>query len=521
MRNVMIKPYRIIKLSLILSLSILATFSNAQEQTYNDAKGFMKKGYWDLWNKDVQKQIDNDIEKYRKADATVSVSNVKMGTAVNVEQISHDFVFGAHIFNYNQLGTDERNKRYEKLFGEMFNSATIAFYWKKFELEPNRPRYKEEYWDSEKFWNTIANPQSQPHWRRPSPEAVIEFCERAGIRMHGHPMIWGNRKWHHPEWLFDLAPKNEREILSQWFPKSINKDAETVSDEYKKLSEDEIEQKVPVFLGLMEGVFNKRVSELANYYGDKIHSWDVVNESATDYSKGVMLPNKKVTKSVYGIMPGDYTYNAFKVATEAFPKNVLLNINDYKNDKSYTDQTKGLLQRGMKIDILGSQMHLFNPQQGLDIAEGKDIESPNKVKEKMKILSEAGLPIHLSEITITAPGDDERGRMIQAVVARNLYRLWFSTGAMMGITWWNIVDDCGAPGEPTTSGLFDRNMDAKPAYFALNDLINSEWKTKLKASVKNNEIKFRGFKGKYRLTWKDSEGNSLEKIIDLKQDSKF
>ena len=149
----------------------------------------------------------------------------------------------------------------------------------------------------------------------------------------------------------------------------------------------------------------------------------------------------------------------------------------------------------MKIDILGSQMHLFNPKQCLDIAEGQDIESPTKVIERMKVLSAANLPIHLSEITITAPNDDELGRKIQAVVARNLYRLWFSTEKMMGITWWNVVDDCGAPGEPTTSGLFTRNMEPKPAYFALNDLIHGEWKTTLNAAVQQDKIKFRGFKG--------------------------
>src|SRR3546814_15306244 len=89
----------------------------------------------------------------------------------------------------------------------------------------------------------------------------------------------------------------------------------------------------------------------------------------------------------------------------------------------------------------------------------------------MATLSEAGLPIHLSEITITAPGDDEQGRQIQAVITRNLYRLWFSVEKMMGITWWNIVDDCGAPGEPATSGLFTRNMEPKPSYGALDQQI--------------------------------------------------
>ena len=93
---------------------------------------------------------------------------------------------------------------------------------------------------------------------------------------------------------------------------------------------------------------------------------------------------------------------------------------------------------------------------------------------------------------------------MQAIVARNLYRLWFSLKPMMGITWWNVVDDCGAPGEPSVSGLFTRQMQPKPAYFALDKLINHEWRTNLKVTVSpDGKVKFRGFKGRYRLTWKE------------------
>lgn len=93
------------------------------------------------------------------------------------------------------------------------------------------------------------------------------------------------------------------------------------------------------------------------------------------------------------------------------------------------------------------------------------------------------------------------------MISRNLYRLWFSLKPMMGITWWNVVDDCGAPGEPSVSGLFRRNMEPKQSYYALNDLIHSEWKTDLSVRAgKGGEIAFRGFRGSYRLTWENSAG---------------
>jgi hypothetical protein len=125
----------------------------------------------------------------------------------------------------------------------------------------------------------------------------------------------------------------------------------------------------------------------------------------------------------------------------------------------------------------------------------------------MDRLGSTGLPIHLSEITITAPNNDERGQKIQAIIARNLYRLWFSIEPMMGITWWNVVDDCGAPGEPSVSGLFNRDMTPKPAYFVMNDLINKEWKTVLSLRPNSNgDIRFRGFKGTYRISYTNVGG---------------
>lgn len=492
-----------------------------------DTLGIMSDAYWALWNDEVQRKIDEDIERNRKANAVISVHGAEPGAEINVEQITHDFVFGANIFNFNQLGTSERNKRYKALFGDLFNSATIALYWKPFEMQPGRPRFKEEYWDTEAFWNTVDNPKVQPHWRRPASDPVVAFCESQGIRLHGHTMVWGNRRWQHPEWISNFAPDNEREILQNWGQVSKTSDglgpnANEMAYAYDALTPAEIQSQVPEFSKEMKRLFEKRIRELSAYYGSRMDSWDIVNESATDFSMGRMIPGDAICKSHYGLMPGDYTYESFQLAQTLLPDSALLNINDYKNDQSYVDQVKDLVKRGCNIDVLGSQMHLFNPQQCLDIAAGKPIESPKKVWEKMATLSQAGLPIHLSEITITAPGDDERGRQIQAIVARNLYRLWFSIEKMMGITWWNIVDDCGAPGEPTTSGLFTRNMEPKPSYFALDRLINHEWKTNLQLQADgNSQIRFRGFKGKYRITWKDTDGEYHEKIVDLTQDGQY
>jgi GH35 family endo-1,4-beta-xylanase len=481
-----------------------------QNNTVPDNTEVMSKAYWERWNPEVQARIDQDIEKYRKADAVLKMEDLPVGAEVKVEQISHDFIFGAHIFNFNQLGTTERNRKYKELYGTLFNSATIAFYWKTFEMQPNRPRYREEYWDTEEFWNEVDEPNAQPHWRRPASDPVVEFCESKGIRLHGHPITWGDGVWHYPEWLYEeYCPEEEKE--------KINKMGR---DKFFELTPEQITELVPNYVEAINTQFMSRIYELAEYYGDRIHSWDVVNEAAINYEHGRLVPGTKISKRYYGgLMPGDYAYESFKRSNRVFPENVVENINDYRNDEHYINMIKDLQNRGCEIDVMGSQMHLFKPQQCLDIAAGAEIMTPEQVWKDMEILSQADLPIHLSEITITSPGGDERGEEIQAVIARNLYRLWFSVENMMGITWWNVVDGCGAPGEPATSGLFSRNMEPKPSFYALDNLINNEWKTKTKVKVgEDGTAKFRGFRGRYLVKWKDKYGKEQKAEFYLKND---
>ena len=465
--------------------------------------------YQALWNDDVQKQIDADIEAHRKADGVFQLPSSAAGREVKVEQVSHDFIFGSHIFNFDQLGTCERNARYKELFGTLFNSATIAFYWRQLELEEGRPRFVSEYRDSEEFWNSCEEPWKQPHWRRPATDKVVAFCLSKGIRLHGHPLVWGNNTWQFPDWLINKIPFDyllKADLKRN--PQNGRLPGSGIAEPFKEMTPEEIAEAIPEYAVLINTLIAKRIMEIAVRYGDKVHSWDVVNESATDYALGNMIPGAKICKSWYGPMPGDYTYRSFKIAESIFPDHVKLNINDYTLTDAYVEQISDLRARRCKVDIAGAQMHLFDPQICQDIADGKtDLRCPEEVRKTMACVARAGLPIHLSEITITAPGGDRKGEIIQAGITRNLYRLWFSLKPMMGITWWNVVDGCGAPGEPSVSGLFTRNMEPKLAFHALDELINKEWKSSLETRAdKNGNLVFRGFRGSYRFSWVNEAG---------------
>lgn len=500
----------------VVAVSVQAQIQFPRSQA-EDTKGYMSEAYWKLWNPEEQARIEADIEKYRKADGEFSVVDIKRNSEVKIEQISHAFIFGAHIFNFNQLGSKERNDRYKEMFGTLFNRATIPFYWREFELEQGKPRFATEYRDTEEFWNNCKNPYDELHWRRPSTDQLVEFCEQKGIQMHGHVLVWGSRLIH-PRWYFNLFNKDELAAHKRLFPNEPNRyqSKDVLSDEWKEMSFEEVAQTFPNYVKTMPLVMENRIKQIAEHYKGRLQSWDVVNESARDDDQGFLIENHPASKSRYGLLYGDYPYHALKCAEKYFPSDVALNINDYHRKPGYTTQVKRLLERGCKIDIMGIQMHLFNVQHCMDIANGVKIQTPSQVREYIGWASEVNLPLHLSEVTITAPSQDERGFMIQAIITQQLYRLWFSQEKMMGITWWNTVDGCGIKNEPSVSGIFFRDMKEKPAYYALDQLINHEWKTNL--SVKPNaegKVQFRGFKGKYRITYKDKRGReqTMEYIL--------
>lgn len=529
---------KILSLSLfVLSSTIFADGVKIPRNASEDVNGVMEKAYWDIWNEDVQKKIDADIEKNRKADACINVGQVAENSRVSVNQISHDFKFGAHIFNYNQLGDKVLNAKYKSLYGTLFNSATVPFYWSKFERIQNQPRHKTEYVDTQEFWQNCPNPKEQIYWRRPPTDEIIDYCISRDVRVHGHAIVWGNRGFGVPVWLFDSCMSGEEktrynQIVSRGMVEGVKNIREQYTKEYEKMSCKELEEKFPNFAKSLMKAFEDRIEYFASYYGDKIESWDLVNESLEEYADGFMNKDGLFCKCTrYGIMPADYTYKSFQKAQKCFPKNVKLNINEnpygpHRMDK-YDDQVNDLIERGCKVDIVGWQMHIFLPKVCSDIAKGVPSDNPyyalhykkllpTQIWEDFKVMESTNRPIHMSEITISAPDNTHKGKMIQAVITRNLYRMWFSQKSAMGITWWNVVDDCGVVNEPTTSGLFSRTMEPKPAFYALNELINSEWKTNLELSPDaEGNIKFRGFKGRYRLSWKDVNGNEHFRYVNV------
>ena len=507
----------------------------------------MSEKYWQVWNDAEQAKIDADIEANRKADASFDV-DAPAGTEVCVEQVDHAFRFGAHIFNYDQLGKKEYNDAYKASYGPggIFNQATVAFYWKDYEPVPGRLRAAGDYEDTERFWNSLTREEAMEHpfWRRPAPGPVISYLKGRGVRIHGHILIWGYAK---PDWIYDWycpeeekcaydklgIPRNDGRTVvktKEWIGgyNTAWKHAWRAAYTNDGVTEASLAAMAPTFTKRMPEIFRKRVFDVAGAFGEVVDSWDVVNESSHDWTRyRKSRTGLSVWMSRYGLMPGDYPLHALLDAKAAFPAKANLAINDFNISNDFLAQVKDLEGEGAKIDIVGCQMHLFNTNDCMRLAQGATkvswVGTPQTIQDRLDTMAKTERPLHVSEITITSPGADDRCRMIQAILTRNIYRKWFSHKALMGITWWNTVDGGGVKGEPLVSGLFTTDMKKKPAYLALDQLINHEWKTRLTLSSQvsglkssGSQVSFRGFRGRYRLSWKGADGKEQFKLVDVK-----
>lgn len=127
---------------------------------------------------DILGQAEARIQKYRTGDANLRLTGpggraLRKGLQVSIEQTRHSFLFGANIFMLNRCQTAADNAGYEKAFSELFNYATLPFYWWEYEPQPGQPNF--------------AGTQHLTAW-----------CAAHHITMKGHPLAWNEGQ---PSWL--------------------------------------------------------------------------------------------------------------------------------------------------------------------------------------------------------------------------------------------------------------------------------------------------------------------------------
>ena len=392
--------------------------------------------YREAWNNpELKRAMADNIEKYRKADAELLVVDAD-GKPLAGAKVRATQQTHDFLFGCNAFMIGCFDDKAQE---QKYTDAFVKLF--NFATVPF-------YWSDlePKPGQVRFTKDSPPIFRRPPPDLVVEWGQQHKLTLKGHPLIW--HAWY-PGWL----PKEQ--------------------DEVTKLAA-------------------KRFAQIAERYADKISIWDVTNE--------VLAMGKQV-------MTTDYPGWCYAEAARLFRKDNVLMINEttghshkFSAETSpYFKQIKGLMDRGLRVDGIGFQFHLFGKDAYEQVLDGK-IYKPQTLHNIYGFYEKLDRPQYITEITIPQR-DDAKAQATQAEVVANFYRLWFSMPRMAGITWWNLGDGTAVKGENTyRGGLLDEKLDPKESYKALDRLINHEWKTTTDGQTDAaGKFAFRGFAGTYKV----------------------
>lgn len=394
-------------------------------------------------------RIKNGIESNRKGMANLDICDIHgnpvSNARVEIKQKNHEFKHGANLFMLEEFENEKKNKLYEQYFKNVFNIATLPFYWNDLEPVEGQPRFSK---DSPKVY------------RRPAPDLCLEFCENNGITPKAHCLMYEQFV---PEWL-------------------------------KGHSVDGVKQRL-----------DRRFRELAERYSKRIHQWEVTNETLV-LEGGRTLFNDEPDLVEWSFKFAEKYFPLNNLMINETHHKIWDCFNG--NRSQYYMQIERAIGKGARIESIGMQYHMFFRAEE-EAKETAIYYDPVQIYKVLDRYADFKLPIHITELTIpcyTASTEDED---IQAEIIKNIYSMWFSHEAMEGIVYWNLVDGYAAfakQGDMTSGenyyhgGLMRFDLTPKPSYKVIQKLFGEEWRTN--ETVYSNDYgktSFKGFYGEYEL----------------------
>jgi GH35 family endo-1,4-beta-xylanase len=404
-------------------------------------------------NPEIYAEMEKKIETHRKGYCKLQFLDENgapiVGKKVKVNQVSHDFKYGANIFMLDEFEKPEDNAAYRDFFHRYFNLATLPFYWKDLEPEQGKPRYAK---DSPKIY------------RRPAPELCMEYCAQTGISPKLHCLVYDSNV---PKW----APWNdEKEMLR---------------------------------------LYDEHIREIAERYSGRMYEFEVINELLLEEKwkeKTVISDRRDILEWAFALCR-KHLPNETLVLNESNP---IINASkqDYRN--AYFMMIEKALLNGATIDKIGFQHHVFTgatckteEAYEKEVLRGDAMVDPAKILKGLSYFEEFNLPLEITEMTIPTFGDTEEDEELQAQLLRQMYYAFFACPNMETVVYWNTVDGyCfSCPGwdeNKCHAGLFHRDLTPKKAATMLYDLFHKVWHTEEElVTDQDGYVTLRGFYGDY------------------------
>lgn len=379
------------------------------------------------------------LDEYHYQQALDRIENVRKGSIrIQIVDAAGNPIPGVAV-HFNQTN-------HEFLFGAMF------FHYGEFKNPGWNETYATLFSDvfnlalTHSYWAAWESPEYFPDEYRINES--LAYCREHDLETKMHPLVWD-----HPAGI----------------PEWLNID---------ELTQDEIRE-----------LYLDRVASMVEKYRDNVTYWDVVNEP--------------VHRGTFGLDPVDFVAECFQTANSTNPEAHLI-LNDYGmmgHDFGTSDITRLINQlkaEGAPFDIIGMQSHAMDT----------DWVPTYEIWGTLDGYAKLGKRIHITEFMVPSravpiTNSWKKGLWspeYQAEYARRFYTTAFSHPACDAICWWGF-DDRSNPTKNEGYGLVTGDLEPKPAYTMLKQLITQEWHTQ--GTVTTDPagwIDFTGFYGTYKVS---------------------
>lgn len=290
-------------------------------------------------------------------------------------------------------------------------------------------------------WETLQ--PSPGDYRFEYADAIVEWAEKNRMRVRGHNLIWPN--YGTPDWVKQSANRgNARSLLEN------------------------------------------HVRTVVQRYAGRIYAWDVLNEPLNVWDKRV---DSLAAKPWADLLGQEYMDAAFHVAASTDPHARLIwnqnylestDAGDEENRQAMLAHLRRMKRNGTPIHGIGIESHLF-------------AEKPLAKQRLERFLGEVrglGLEVHLTEVDVIdtqLPADVAKRDTLVAGVYRDYLDFMLRVAEPSVISFWSFSDrrnwlDWIAPtvGKymradhlPHRPGLVDANLNNKPAYWAVQQILSA------------------------------------------------
>ena len=415
---------------------------------------------FEKYNEETEDRVASGIEANRKGFAAITLKD-KDGNPVDGEikaiQKNHEFRFGANCFMLGQLETEEKNRLYEEYFADLFNMATLPFYWDSTEPERGHLRYAKD---------------STPLYRRPPIDACLEFCEKHGIEPREHALAYDH---FFPQWLWD-------------------KPVEECKREYER-----------------------RCREISERYADKIRTIEVTNETWWWTERTALFNEPDFVEYCFRTARKYFPANQLGINEQSD----LWREGDRVNERYFMQIERELKKGtpidaiGMQYHMFFKREKEFemtrrqyNPKHLFGVLDlygtlGKPLQ-----------ITEVTIPCYTDEAADEEKQAEILRRLYSIWFSHEKMEQIIYWNTVDGYAHAAEPGDMSAGENYYRGGLIRFDFTKKPAYEMLRELIHKTWHTEADTQTKNGIAKFKGFYGDYDLTIK-TENGEIKKTIHL------